>query len=136
LEIKANLNQIMFFIKEIFENKKKLFVFWSFLVLINLIDLYFKYFANFEKHYHQINRPFFILIFGFLLAFIFLDKKERILLATLIIASLSNIFDLLFNNSTIINYINFYFFYNNLSDILVSIVFVLEMLYYFWLNKK
>jgi lipoprotein signal peptidase len=95
------------------------------------MDLYLKYLSDFEKNYHVIHKPFFVLFLSFILVLILLNKKEKILLITLIISAFSNIFDIIFNNLTIINYINFYFFYNNLSDILVSVVLLLEIVYYF-----
>ena len=125
------LKSFSLFIKELFENRKKLFIFWTILVLINLMDLYLKYLSDFEKNYHVIHKPFFVLFLSFILVLILLNKKEKILLITLIISAFSNIFDIIFNNLTIINYINFYFFYNNLSDILVSVVLLLEIVYYF-----
>jgi len=51
------------------------------------------------------------------------ERKELVFYFFLILlSSISNIVDLIINKGKIINYINFYFFYNNISDILIFFV--------------
>ena len=99
---------------------------WIFLIFLNLLDLYFKYFSDIPKIYNKISpiKIIFLLFFSIiLLIYLFYNskKKELLIFLTLIISSISNIFDLIFNNLVIIDYINFYFFYNNLCDIAITI---------------
>jgi hypothetical protein len=110
-------------------NKRAKIIFLLLIFLLNLIDLYFKYTLK-NKYYHDISwkllfLPFFFIIFSFILIF---NKNTNNLnklifyLLLILISSFSNLADIIINKGKIINYLNFYFFYNNLSDILVFFV--------------
>ena len=95
---------------------------------LNLLDIYLKYSLE-NKYYHDISyRLFFIPVIFFLFLYLTINmpKKERKELVfyffLILLSSISNIVDLIINKGKIINYINFYFFYNNISDILIFFV--------------
>ncbi len=119
------------------KKRKKIFIFFSFLVLFsfNLLDIYLKYTVD-QKYLHCTNKivvflPLFIITTLFLI--IFSKQNKEILLYFLLsflIASFSNIYDIFFNNKCIINYISFYFFYNNISDIALTLVSLFWLFYF------
>jgi len=99
-------------------------IFLIIIFLLNILDLYFKYSLK-EIYHHNISHkiiflPFLLILFLFL---VIISKEERkkllFYLILILTASFSNLVDLIINKGAIINYINLYFFYNNISDITI-----------------
>ena len=99
-------------------------IFLIIIFLLNILDLYFKYSLK-EIYHHSISHkiiflPFLLILFLFL---VIISKEERkkllFYLILILTASFSNLVDLIINKGAIINYINLYFFYNNISDITI-----------------
>jgi hypothetical protein len=111
--------------------KKNYLLVIIFILFFSIIDIILRLFFPKEfivTHYFSNLRVilFFIVFFSLIITS-FVIKKYRVFLVFLVLSTFPNFFELLISNK-ISDYLYFYFFWNNISDILISLFVIILIL--------